>query len=98
MLIMETSQSPPQNKAAHNAVKLAGEALLPGASLLMEGEVAKGGAHVLAGFLAKALLGPIGLVLVIANSYSQSTTGKNVLKHFSKPDGQAQTPQPAPAK
>jgi hypothetical protein len=99
MMIMESSQSPPQSKAVNNAIKLAGEALLPGASLLMEGQVAKGGAHVLAGFLAKALLGPIGLVAVIANSYSHSTTGKNVLKHFSKPDAPAApTPPAAPGK
>jgi hypothetical protein len=96
MMIMESSQSPPQTKAVQNAVKLAGEAILPGASLLMEGQVAKGGAHVLAGFLATMLLGPIGLVAVIANSYSQSTTGKNVLKHFSKPETAAAPAPPAP--
>jgi len=73
------------NTAEHpmeNAVKLVGEALLPGASLLMEGEILKGGAHMLAGFAAKALLGPIGLVVVAANSYSQSTTGQGIAKHL----------------
>lgn len=72
--------SPP--KTTHNAVKLVGEAILPGASLLMDGKVAHGGAHLIAGVLAKALLGPVGLVLVIANSYASSTTGQNLLKQF----------------
>ena len=89
---METPQPLSQTPMAHNAVKLAGEAILPGASLLMQGKVAHGGAHVLAGFLAKALLGPIGVVLVIANSYSHSTTGKNLLKQFKPEDRAAPAP------
>jgi len=72
----------PPTKTTHNAVKLVGEAVLPGASLLMDGKVAHGGAHMIAGVLAKALLGPVGLVLVIANSYASSTTGQNLLKQF----------------
>jgi hypothetical protein len=89
---MDVSQPPSQSTTATNAVKLAGEAILPGASLLMQGKVAHGGAHVLAGFLAKALLGPIGVVLVIANSYSHSTTGKNLLKQFRPEDRAAPAP------
>ena len=81
------STSPP-----HNAVKLIGEAFLPGASLLMDGKIANGGVHVIAGMIAKALLGPVGAVLVIANSYSNSTTGKNVLKQFQSPTPPASPP------
>ncbi len=90
---MDTSQP---KTTTTNAVKLLGEAFLPGASLLMEGRVAQGGAHVVAGLLAKALLGPVGLVLVIANSYSHSTTGKNLLKQF-KPETPTQAPASGPA-
>lgn len=67
-----------------NAVKLIGEAIVPGASLLMDGKIAQGGAHLLAGAAARMLLGPIGVALVIANSYAQSTTGKNLIKQFTK--------------
>jgi hypothetical protein len=67
-----------------NAVKLVGEVILPGASLLMDGKILQGGAHVLAGAVAKAFLGPIGIAIVIANSYSNSTTGKGLLNLFSR--------------
>jgi hypothetical protein len=66
-----------------NAVKLLGEAVLPGASLILDGNVVSGGAHLLVGALAGAAFGPIGVVLAMANSYARSTTGKGLLKQFS---------------
>lgn len=69
-----------------NAVKLVGEAVVPGASLLMDGKILEGGAHVIVGGLARVVLGPVGLLLVAANSYSTSATGKNLLKQFTKTD------------
>jgi len=89
---MEAATSP---KTTNNAVKLVGEAFLPGASLLMDGKVAHGGAHLIAGVLAKALLGPVGLVLVIANSYASSTTGQNLLKQLKRPTPEAPANTPA---
>jgi hypothetical protein len=80
---MEASQ-PKSGSTTQNAVKLVGEVVMPGASLLMDGKILQGGAHLLAGAAAKVLLGPIGVVLVIANSYAKSTTGKNLLKQFTK--------------
>jgi hypothetical protein len=79
--------SKPQTSKSHtveNAVKLVGEAFVPGASLLMDGKILAGGAHLIVGAWARAALGPVGLALVIANSYSQSATGKNLLKQFTK--------------
>lgn len=67
-----------------NAIKLAGEAIMPGASLLMDGKIVHGGAHLLAGAVAKAFLGPVGIAFVIANSYSNSTTGKNLLEQLQR--------------
>lgn len=78
---MESNKTPDQT--TQNAVKLVGEAFVPGASLLLDGNIVEGGAHVLLGAAASAFLGPIGLALVIANSYSKSTTGKNLLKQIS---------------
>jgi hypothetical protein len=68
-----------------NAVKLLGEALVPGASLMMDGKIVSGGLHTILGTWARVALGPIGLAVVIANSYSKSVTGKNLLKQF-RPD------------
>lgn len=74
----------PKQETIDKAIKLFGEVLLPGASLLMDGKVVSGGAHVIAGAVAKAAIGPVGTAVVIANSYSESTTGTNLLKHVSK--------------
>lgn len=75
-----------QNKGqtTQNAVKLVGEAFVPGASLLMEGQILPGAAHLIVGAAARALLGPVGLVLVAANSYARSTTGKGLLGQFKR--------------
>lgn len=69
--------------ATQNAIKLVGESFLPGASLMMNGQIAQGGAHMLVGAVAKMLLGPIGVAVVIGNSFSSATTGKNLLQHLS---------------
>jgi len=82
---MDASQ-PKSSSTTQNAVKLVGEAVIPGASLLMDGKILQGGAHLLAGAAAKVFLGPIGVALVIANSYAKSTTGKNLLKQFTRED------------
>ena len=77
------AQTVKPNVVTENAVKLIGESFIPGASLLMEGKILQGGAHVVVGTLAKLALGPVGLALVIANSFSQATTGKSLLKQIS---------------
>ena len=92
---MEASKQ--KNTATQNAVKLIGESLVPGASLLMDGEILSGGAHLVVGLAAKALLGPIGLGLVVANSYAKSTTGKNLLKQFTKDEPVHTTTTTTPA-
>jgi hypothetical protein len=76
----------PKAQTGENAVKLVGEAFVPGASLLLDGKILTGAAHMLVGAWAKTMLGPVGLALVVANSYSTSVTGKNLLKQFAKAD------------
>src|SRR5947209_7594078 len=46
-----------------NGVKLVGEALLPGTSLLMDGKFGEGAAHAVVGIGARILLGPIGALV-----------------------------------
>ena len=67
-----------QSSTLDNAVKLVGEYFLPGASRFLDGEVKDGVVHLAAGIAARVFLGPLGLLLVKANSYSRSVAGKNV--------------------
>jgi hypothetical protein len=73
-----------QNKVADNAIKLLGECFAPGASLLIDGKILPGAAHLVVGTLLRLAIGPVGYGLVIANSYASSTTGKNLFKQFIK--------------
>jgi hypothetical protein len=60
-------------------IKIAGETLIaPGSSLILDGKILPGAAHVVGGLLARWALGPVGWLLVAANSYSQSVTGRNL--------------------
>ena len=60
-------------------IKIAGEAFVaPGSSLILDGRILPGAAHVVGGLLARWALGPIGWLLVAANSYSESVTGKSL--------------------
>ena len=63
-------------------LKIAGETVAPGASLLLDGQVVPGVTHFLAGMLARAAFGPVGIILVAANSYSRSVSGKGLLEQF----------------
>jgi len=79
-------------KILTNGVKLVGEAVVPGASLLMDGKVVDGAAHVLVGLAARLLLGPIGLVVVAADSYSKSVAGKSLWDYASSAVRKEETP------
>ena len=61
-----------------NGVKLVGEAILPGTSLLMDGKFSEGAGHVIVGLGARLFLGPIGALVVAADSFSKSVTDKNL--------------------
>lgn len=62
-----------------NGVKLVGETLLPGTSLLMDGRVKEGAAHAAVGLAARVLLGPIGWGLVAANSFANSVSNQGLV-------------------
>jgi hypothetical protein len=69
-----------------NAVKLAGEVVfLPGTSQLLDGNMISGAVHATLGYIARALLGPPGLILIAANSFSKSVTGKHLYNHIMDP-------------
>ena len=72
----------PDSGAVGNVMKLAGEYLLPGASGLVDGNIKAGAGHTLLGLAGNALLGPAGLLLVKANSYSYSVSEKHLHQHI----------------
>jgi len=85
-----------------NALKLVGElVLLPGSSLLIQGKVTQGGTHAILGVLAWKLLGrisgPVGWVLLAANSFAKSTSGKYLHDYLIDPFRKRSEPDDAPA-
>lgn len=62
-----------------NGFKLIGETILPGTSLLMDGRVKEGAAHMAVGIAARAFLGPIGWGIVAANSFSKSVSDQGLV-------------------
>ncbi len=69
-------------KVTPAAVKIVGEAFVPGVSLLLEGNVKQGALHLAGGALGRAVLGPLGWFYAAADSYSLSSTGKHFHQHF----------------
>jgi hypothetical protein len=71
-----------------NGVKAVGEvAIVPGLSLLVDGDVKGGVLHAAAAVVAGAILGPfaaIGWLVVGADSYSKSLTGQHFHELFKK--------------
>lgn len=70
-----------QSDVVGNGVKLVGEAILPGASQMLDGRIGSGLLHTLASGVALAALGPIGGLISIAvrlNSFSSSVNKQNL--------------------
>jgi hypothetical protein len=72
----------PTDVTVARAVKIAGERFAPGASLMLDGDVRGGVLHTIAAGIAARFFGPIGFGLVALNSYSKSTSGKNLHEHL----------------
>ena len=66
-----------------NAVKFIGETIVPGTSLLLDGQVGSGAVHAVGGIVGRAFLGPIGYIAFAANSFTKSVTGKGIIGHLS---------------
>ena len=78
----ETAAAPLHNSPTDNAVKALGEVVLPGGSLLLEGDIKGGVVHAALGIAAAVVLGPFGRLLVSTNAFSRATTRKNLTEHF----------------
>lgn len=66
----------------NNGVKLVGETMLPGASLLLDGNLVNGAAHAAVGVAAATFVAPWAVLLVVADSFSKSVSGKNLWDHI----------------
>ena len=66
------------------SLEVAGEYMLPlpGGSNLIKGDIKQAITHAGLGLVARALLGPIGVLLVSANSLSVALTERNLAEHF----------------
>lgn len=86
------------NQVVENGVKLVGENILPGTSLIIDGDIKGGLAHAAIGLLARAAFGPVAWFAVAADSYSRSVTGKGLIDHLasSGPSDPPAPPAPEP--
>ena len=77
-------------------IKILGETVVPGASLVLDGKILPGAAHLVGGLVARWAFGPVGWLLVAANSYSKSVTGRSLPEHLqsTRPAGTADTAAP----
>lgn len=85
----ESHQEPSSNVVIGRSIKMLGETVAPGASLVLDGEILPGAAHLVGGLVARWAFGPVGWLLVAANSYSKSVTGRSLTEHLqsSRPKG-----------
>lgn len=93
--VNETTRSlhptPPERRIVERGIKIAGEALVaPGLSLILDGKLGAGALHAIAGLAAATVLGPPGYILLAANSYARSVTGRNLPSALSPPDPRAE--------
>lgn len=70
----QTSTTP-----AKVALGVLSEAVIPGGSNLIKGDLQQGAVHLILGIAAGLTFGPLGLLAVKAASLAKSTTGQGVL-------------------
>jgi hypothetical protein len=66
-----------------NGVKAVGEVcVIPGASMILDGNVKGAAVHIAGAYVARAVIGPVGWVYFAADSFSKSVTGKSLYQYF----------------
>lgn len=86
-----TSRNPRTNltaggMAVNGAKAVADLAIVPGASQLIDGNIRSGVFYAIGGLAARAVLGPIGWLVLGADSFSTSVSGKHLYEHFFRVD------------
>lgn len=83
-------------KVLANGIRLVGDTLIaPGSSHILEGKVGSGLGRFAIAAAARAVLGPIGWLVVGLDSYAKTTTGRGLLDRVTQHVGNT-TPTPAP--
>jgi hypothetical protein len=72
----------PASVPLKNAISFASEAIIPGGSNLVKGDLKQAAIHGAVGLMAKSLFGLPGLILVTANSFVKATTGAHLHDHL----------------
>jgi hypothetical protein len=70
------------NSALQNVLGFSSEVVVTGGSNLIKGDFKQAGIHAALGLVAGSVLGFPGLLLVAANSFSQSQSGKGLMDAF----------------
>src|SRR5215204_912780 len=81
----ESHREPANNVIIGRGIKILGETVVPGASLVLDGKILPGTVHLVGGLVARWAFGPVGWLLVAANSYSKSVTGRSLTEHLQSP-------------
>ena len=63
-------QEPPSSVVIGRGLKILGETVVPGASLVLDGKILPGAAHLVGGLVARWAFGPVGWLLVAASVVS----------------------------
>jgi hypothetical protein len=67
-------------------LQFASEAVIPGGSHLINGDLKQAGIHAVAGIVAGAIFGPIAVLVVAANSFARATTGHHLYESLQTTD------------
>ena len=78
----EGHREPSSDVVIGRGLKMLGETVAPGVSLVLDGKILPGAAHLVGGLVARWAFGPVGWLLVAANSYSKSVTGRSLTEHL----------------
>lgn len=79
--------------AIQRTAEVVSEYFVPGGANLIKGDIVNGGAHLVLGFIAKAVFGVPGALLIHANSLVKARTGQHIHSLL----GSVQFPSAGPA-
>src|SRR3954452_17999726 len=87
------NREPATDVVIGRGIKILGETVVPGASLVLDGEILPGAAHLVGGLVARWALGPVGWLLVAAIFYSKSVKVKSLAEQHQStgPEGPAES-------
>jgi len=82
---MAEEQSTDIGRVIANGIRLASDTLIaPGSSQILDGKVGSGLGRFAIGAAARAVLGPIGWLVVGLDSYAKTTTGRGLLERLTQ--------------